>query len=82
MTVLSADITRAWVHGSQGLKAVAQKASLEPDTAWLDLYAIKNNVLVATIFLPFEIAELYANAINACNDREVAIAHEDTCSNS
>lgn len=38
--------------------------------------ALPNNGKIS-LFMPFETAEQYANALNACNDREVANAREN-----
>lgn len=75
MTYMTADITRAWVHQSGGLKAKAVRSSLASiSDAWLDVSTLNEGKLIATIFMPYETALAYANAINTVNDQEVAEA--------
>jgi hypothetical protein len=82
MTYMTADISRAWVHQSGGLKAKAVRlSSATISDAWLDIFTLVEGKLIMTIFMPYEAALAYASAINTCNDREAVNADENANAN-
>lgn len=68
------------IYGVKILQAAAKECG---GAEWLDIIATNGGGMIheITIFMPLTTAQEYANAINACNDREAVDARENANAN-